>query len=111
MTGVQTCALPIYNEAYSAFPCTLPNYYLPGAGITPVTQIPSVTFNDVQVSWKTPWNGTISLGANNVFNRVAPYFYGGFEVGSSINTDTLYAYNPSYDYGRFVYLRYSQKFD
>jgi iron complex outermembrane receptor protein len=100
-----------YNPAYSAFPCTLPNYYLPGAGVTPVTQIPSVTFNDVQVSWKTPWNGTISLGANNVFNRVAPYFYGGFEVGSSINTDTLYAYNPSYDYGRFVYLRYSQKFD
>jgi iron complex outermembrane recepter protein len=100
-----------YNEAFSAFPCTLPNYYLPGVGITPITQIPSVTFNDVQVSWKVPWNATISLGANNIFNRVAPYVYGGFEVGSSVNTDTLYAYDPSYDYGRFVYLRYSQKFD
>jgi iron complex outermembrane recepter protein len=101
---------PCYNEAYSAFPCSLPNYYLPGVGITPVTQIPSVTFNDVQVYWNTPWNGTIALGANNIFNRVGPYFYGGFEVGSSINTDSQFLYNPSYDYGRFVYVRYTQKF-
>ena len=101
---------PCYNAADSAFPCTLPNYYLPGVGITPITQIPSVTFNDVQVYWNTPWKGTIALGANNVFNRVGPYFYGGYEVGSSVNTDSQYLYNPSYDYGRFVYLRYTQKF-
>jgi iron complex outermembrane recepter protein len=100
-----------YNEAFSAFPCTLPNYYLPGVGVTPITQIPSVTFNDVQVSWKAPWNATISLGANNIFNRVGPYVYGLFQVGSSSNTDNFFAYDPSYDYGRFVYLRYTQKFD
>ncbi|PMQ05845.1 Colicin I receptor [Dyella sp. AD56] len=102
---------PCYNAQDSAFPCTMPNYYLPGVGITPITQIPSITFHDVQIYWKAPWNATIALGANNVFNRVGPYFYGGFEVGSSNNTDSMYAYNPSYDYGRFVYLRYTQKFD
>jgi iron complex outermembrane recepter protein len=102
---------PCYNEAFSAFPCTLPNYYLPGVGITPITQIPSVTFNDVQVSWKAPWNATISLGANDIFNRFGPYFYGGFTSNGPITADTLYVYNPSYDYGRFVYLRYTQKFD
>ncbi|GLQ49545.1 TonB-dependent receptor plug domain-containing protein [Dyella flava] len=101
---------PCYNEQYSAFPCTLPNYYQPGVGIVPMTQIASVTFNDVQVYWNTPWNGTIALGADNIFNRVAPYFYGGFTSGGPIEADTSYAYNPSYDYGRFVYVRYTQKF-
>jgi iron complex outermembrane receptor protein len=101
---------PCYNEQFSAFPCTLPNYYLPGVGITPSTQIASITFNDMQVYWNTPWNGTIALGANNIFNRVGPYFYGGFTSSGAITVDSQYPYNPSYDFGRFVYLRYSQKF-
>jgi iron complex outermembrane recepter protein len=101
---------PCYNPDASAFPCTLPNYYMPGVGIVPVTQMPSVTFNDLQVYWNTPWNGTIAVGANNIFNRVAPYSYGGFVVSSINNTDYQYDYDPSYDYGRFVYIRYTQKF-
>lgn len=92
-----------YNPQASAFPCTLPNYYSPGTGISPTTQVTSVTFNDLQVYWNTPWNATISLGANNVFNRVAPYFYNGS------GSDSSFAYNASYDLGRFVYVRYSQK--
>jgi iron complex outermembrane receptor protein len=93
-----------YNPQDSAFPCTLPNYYEVGVGITPQTQIPSVTFQDAQVYWNAPWHATISLGANNIFNRVGPYFYG------SSGTDSGYSYSASYDYGRFVYLRYTQKF-
>jgi iron complex outermembrane recepter protein len=99
-----------YNPQYSAFPCTLPNYYMTGVGVTPATQIPSVTFNDLQVYWNTPWNGTIAVGANNIFNRLAPYSYSGWSLGSIVNTDTQYVYNPSYDYGRYVYVRYTQKF-
>ena len=93
-----------YNAQYSAFPCTLPNYYQTGVGTTPMTQVPSVTFNDAQVHWKAPWGAVIAMGVNNVFNRVAPYFYGGN------GSDSIYSYNASYDYGRFVYLRYTQKF-
>ena len=93
-----------YNPQYSAFACTLPNYYQTGVGVSPMTQIPSVTFNDAQVHWKAPWGGVIALGVNNIFNRVGPYFYG------SSGSDSAYSYNASYDYGRFVYLRYSQKF-
>ncbi|GGA42382.1 TonB-dependent receptor plug domain-containing protein [Dyella nitratireducens] len=96
-----------YNPQYSAFPCTLPNYYQPGVGITPMTQVPSVTFNDAQVHWKSPWGGVIALGMNNVFNRKGPYVYGS---GTNTGSDTMYSYNASYDYGRFVYLRYTQKF-
>jgi iron complex outermembrane receptor protein len=83
----------------------LPNYYAPGVGVEPMTQIASVTFDDMQVYWKAPWNGTISLGANNIFNRKGPYIYGGY-AGS----DTPYNYNASYDIGRFIYVRYQQKF-
>jgi iron complex outermembrane receptor protein len=99
------CAYPP-PSSNTAFPCTLPDYYAPGVGIEPQTQVPSVTFSDVQVYWKAPWNATISLGANNVFNRVAPYVYGYYGSGS----DTPYNYNASYDIGRFVYVRYQQKF-
>ncbi|MBE1160526.1 TonB-dependent receptor domain-containing protein [Dyella acidiphila] len=101
---------PCYNEQFSAFPCTLPNYYLPGSGVTPMTQIPSVTMNDLQVYWNAPWHGTIALGVNNIFNRTGPYFYGGFTSSGPITVDSQYAYNASYDFGRFVYLRYTQKF-
>ncbi len=94
-----------YNPSYSAYPCTLPNYYAAGTGVTPLTQVPSVTFNDLQVYWNAPWHATISVGANNIFNRLGPYMYNGS------GTDSLYAYSASYDYGRFVYVRYSQKLD
>ena len=99
------CAFPPPTTT-TAFPCTLPDYYAPGVGIEPETQIPSVTFSDVQVSWKAPWNATFSVGANNVFNRTAPYVYGYYGSGS----DTPYNYNASYDIGRYVYFRYQQKF-
>jgi len=91
----------------TVFPCTLPNYYAPGIGITPLTQQPSATFNDLQVHWNTPWKGTISLGVNNIFNHVGPYIYGG---GFNSGTDSYNDYNASYDIGRFVYFRYQQKF-
>lgn len=89
----------------TAFPCTLPNYYAPGVGVMPQTQVPSITFNDVQVYWNAPWNATISLGANDIFNRVSPNVYGGYASG-----DTPFDFNSSYDLGRFVYMKYQQRF-
>ena len=97
-----------YNVQYSAFPCTLPHYAQPGFGATPMTQIPSVTYSDVQVHWKGSWGGEVSLGVNNVFDRKAPYIYSA--TGSSTGSDSAFSYNVSYDYGRFVYLRYTQRF-
>ncbi|GAB2542836.1 TonB-dependent receptor domain-containing protein [Rhodanobacter koreensis] len=100
------CAYPPPTTT-TVFPCTLPDYYAPGIGISPLTQQPSVTFNDLQVHWNTPWKGTLSLGVNNIFNRVGPYIYGG---GFNSGTDSYNDYNASYDIGRFVYFRYQQKF-
>ena len=93
------------STGITAFPCTLPNYYAPGVGPTPQTQIASITFNDAQVYWNAPWNATVSLGVNDIFNRVSPNVYGGYQSG-----DTPFDFNSSYDLGRFVYMRYQQRF-
>ena len=62
----------------------------------------SNTFNDVQLRWNAPWNATIAIGANNVFNRVGPIMYS--QPSSNVS------YYGGFDVGRFGYVRYSQKF-
>jgi iron complex outermembrane receptor protein len=87
--------------------CNLPNYVTPGVGLTPKRQVGAIAFNDLSVRWTAPWNGTISIGANNVFNRKGPFFY---TASSNVIGNSGFVYNPSYDYGRFFYVRYNQKF-
>lgn len=87
--------------------CGLPNYVTPGVGITPKRQVGGIAFNDLSVRWNTPWNGTISLGANNLFDRKTPLFY---TASSNSIGNSGFVANPSYDIGRFWYVRYNQKF-
>lgn len=86
--------------------CDLPNHHTPGVGVTPLRTVGGVVFNDVQLRWKAPWQGVFSVGALNVLNRKAAAFYS----GPASAADSEYAYNPSYDIGRFLYVRYNQKF-
>ena len=62
----------------------------------------SNTFNDVQVRWRAPWDATISVGANNVFERYGPVMY----TQPSANV----SYYGGFDIGRFIYMKYTQKF-
>ena len=62
----------------------------------------SNTFNDVQIRWKAPWDATIAIGANNVFERYGPVMY----TQPSANV----SYYGGFDIGRFVYMKYTQKF-
>lgn len=87
--------------------CNLPNYVTPGVGVTPKRQVGAIAFNDLSVRWTAPWNGTFSVGANNVFNRKGPLFY---TASSNAIGNSGFVYNPSYDYGRFFFVRYNQKF-
>ncbi len=84
--------------------CTLPDFQAPDTQgtVTPLTELGAVTFHDVQVSYAAPWNATISVGANNVFNKVGPLM---FDQPSS-----NFSYYGGYDIGRFIYLKYNQKF-
>lgn len=63
--------------------------------------IPSWTIHNLQVNYNAPWNGTFTLGVNNLFDRDpadARLF------GTSYD---YYLYNP---WGRVPYFRYTQNF-
>ncbi len=62
----------------------------------------SNTFNDVQFRWSAPWNATLAVGANNVFERYGPVMY----TQPSANV----SYYGGFDIGRFWYLKYTQRF-
>ena len=62
----------------------------------------SNTFNDVQGRWKAPWNATIAVGANNVFNKVGPVMYS--QPSANVS------YYGGFDIGRFLYVKYTQNF-
>ncbi|MCD9029670.1 TonB-dependent receptor [Luteimonas sp. BDR2-5] len=82
--------------------CNLPNHIAPDTGAQPLNQTGSNTFNDVQIRYRAPWNATISLGANNVFNREGQVLYS--------QPNSQYSYYGGFDIGRFVYMKYQQRF-
>ncbi|GFZ90420.1 TonB-dependent receptor domain-containing protein [Dyella caseinilytica] len=79
-----------------------PNPVDPGQGMA---QKGSATFNDAQFRYKTPWDGTLSVGVNNIFNKKGPYYYNVSFAGSGSPP-----YNPQFDIDRYFYVQYSQKF-
>ncbi|WP_149196467.1 TonB-dependent receptor domain-containing protein [Luteimonas suaedae] len=84
--------------------CSDPNYTAPdlSGAISPQNHIGSNTFHDVQVRWNAPWNATVSVGANNVFEHYSAPMYSNPASGS--------AYYGGYDIGRFMYMQYQQRF-
>ncbi|MBZ3928672.1 TonB-dependent receptor [Xanthomonas citri] len=92
------------EDCYFDDRCTDPNYASPSTQglITPLNRVGASTFHDVQLSWKAPWNATVALGANNVFNHVGGAMYS--------QQSSNFAYYGGYDIGRFIYARYQQNF-
>jgi iron complex outermembrane receptor protein len=84
--------------------CSRPEFAAPDTQgtITPQTDLGSNTFHDLQVRWNAPWNATVAVGANNVFEHYASPAY------STPNSG--YSYYGGFDIGRFVYLKYQQRF-
>ncbi|GHH61302.1 TonB-dependent receptor plug domain-containing protein [[Pseudomonas] boreopolis] len=82
--------------------CDDPNFVSAYTLAQPTRHVGSNTFHDLQVRYNAPWNATISVGANNVFNHEGPIMY------SQPNSN--FAYNGSFDIGRFVYMKYTQRF-
>ncbi len=82
--------------------CNLPDFASPYTQIQPTRSVGSNTFHDVQFRYNTPWNATVAVGANNVFDHEGPVMY------SKPNSD--FTYYGGFDIGRFYYLKYSQRF-
>ncbi|MBY4597786.1 TonB-dependent receptor [bacterium BD-1] len=69
--------------------------------VTPGTEIGGYATNDVQLSWKAPWNATLTIGATNVGDRYPELkAYDG-------RPWNFYLYDA---YGRTTYFRYTQTF-
>lgn len=89
-------------------PCFGSNYF--EYGITPqeicpdngINEMGTRLYHDVQVGWKTPWNGKISVGGRNVFGKDPPITRNSF----------AHSFDGAYDLpgGGFFYLQYNQKF-
>lgn len=82
--------------------CNMPDYVSPSTGARRLRRVGANTFHDLQVRWNAPWNATVSVGANNVFDHAGPIMY------SAPNSQ--FKNYGGFDIGRFYYLRYNQKF-
>lgn len=84
--------------------CNLPDFSADWTNdlVTPYHKNGSTTFHDIQLSYATPWNSSVSVGANNVFNKQGPTMFS--------QPSANFAYYGGFDVGRFVYLRYTQSF-
>ena len=74
---------------------------LRGDGIVATNAIGGVTYHDVSVYWKAPWNAKVTLGVNNVFDKQPPVAFSTFAN----------SFDPQYEVpGQFIYMQYNQKF-
>ena len=95
----ETCLSP------ALFPdeCSDPDYVAANPAQTrAINRVGSNTFHDLEVRWNTPWDATVALGANNVFGHVGPVLYS--QPSSNVT------YSGQFDIGRFVYMKYPQRF-
>ncbi len=68
----------------------------------PRNVMPSVTYVDVQGSWRAPWKAVFSAGVRNLFDRQPPFCSDCFAN----------SYDSQYRIpGRFYYVSYQQNFD
>ncbi len=95
----ETCSFD--NTPAGGPECNMPQHWVNGT-LSNWHRNGANTFHDLQVRWNAPWNGTISVGANNVFDHTGPVMYS--------DPSSQYDYYGGFDIGRFYYLRYSQKF-
>ncbi len=82
--------------------CNLPDFRSAYTDVQPSRKVGANTFHDLQVRYSLPWNGTVSLGVNNVFKHVGPVMYS--------QPNSSFTYYGGFDIGRFMYMKYQQRF-
>ncbi|MBY6018378.1 TonB-dependent receptor [Ferrimonas balearica] len=99
------------NWAYNGFGAAWATYYTGPQdsgneeyGVDYYADIPSYVKHNVQVSYAHNWNGKVTLGLNNVFDKEAPSQYDGFVGWRDVDT-------ALYDVlGRTVFFKIEQSF-
>lgn len=89
------------NCAY-ATECSNPGFSSPYTGNQGINKVGSNTFHDIQMRYILPWNGTVSMGINNVFDHQGPIMYS--------QPNSSFTYYGGFDIGRYMYMKYQQRF-
>lgn len=82
--------------------CSNPGFSSPYTGNQGVNKVGSNTFHDIQMRYILPWNGTVSMGINNVFDHEGPIMYS--------QPNSSFTYYGGFDIGRYMYMKYQQRF-
>ena len=70
-------------------------------GEAPQNYLGGTVYNDANVTWAAPWNARVTVGVNNILDRDPPRSASTFAN----------SFDPQYEIpGRFLFMRYSQKF-
>lgn len=95
------------DECYTSTECNEPNYRSPswpfGVG---ANRKGATAFNDVSGRWSAPWNATITLGINNLFDKKPSPLYSAKALGYN----GAAGLDPALDIDRYFYVSYQQKF-
>ncbi|MDA3877934.1 MAG: TonB-dependent receptor, partial [Halothiobacillus sp.] len=95
------------DECYTSTECNQPNYRSPswpfGLG---ANRKGATAFNDVSGRWSAPWNATITLGINNLFDKKPSPLYSAKALGYN----GAAGLDPGLDIDRYFYVSYQQKF-
>lgn len=95
------------DECFTAAECNQPNYTSPswpfGIG---ANRKGALAFNDLNAHWNAPWNGTVTLGVNNLFNKKPSALYS----AKDLSYNGAVGLDPELDIDRYWYASYEQKF-
>ncbi|WP_066097346.1 TonB-dependent receptor plug domain-containing protein [Xanthomonas massiliensis] len=86
--------------------CNDPGYTTPNAGWgggDGANKKGAITYQDVSLTWNAPWNGTVTVGARNVWDKKPPITY-------SLDNNSSSSIDPMLDYDRYVFMQYTQRF-
>lgn len=93
-------------DASAGIACNDPSYRTPNPGWgggTGSNKKGSISYQDVSVTWQAPWDGSVTVGARNIWNKQPPITY-------SITNSSTAAIDPMLDYDRFLFVQYNQRF-
>ena len=82
--------------------CNSPNTKVTWSSVPGANILGSLTYHDINVGYKTAWNGHIALGINNAFDKKPRWNVRGAASSSMVDADL--------PIDRFFYVRYNQSF-
>lgn len=89
-----------FNAANTRLLCSDPTRRT-AEGARPENYMGATVYNDANVTWAAPWNARVTVGVNNILDRDPPRSASTFAN----------SFDPQYEIpGRFLFMRYSQKF-